>query len=124
MRMKNRIKHVLQLTFIITGLCVWYACEREHEATELRAYADRSNALIKEHFGASYDLAPVRFLWARYSVWYASTETITINESLKDYPAAIQRHMDHEVFHAVSGLKDGAPDLWNGVRISDWIAWE
>lgn len=122
----ENLKAALGIAAYLLVMCTWYGCEVHREDAELRPYAEAANEYIGEHFGKR--LAPDRLdalylVWSERSAWYENG-VITIRRDLQDRPDAIAAHMRHEIFHAVSWLRDGETNEWRGVRISDWVAWE
>jgi hypothetical protein len=86
----------------------------------------KANAYIYEHFGVQHNnVGSIILEWgarSQYQQAGSGTEIITINETLRGNDTAVQCHMNHEMFHAISGLGHGDnTETYNGVRISDWI---
>jgi hypothetical protein len=64
--------------------------------------------------------------WGRLSE-YNDTDNyyrITIREDLAGQDEALRCHVRHEMFHAMTGLRDGEELTYNGVRIAGVVAWE
>lgn len=64
--------------------------------------------------------------WGQYSE-YNDTDNyyrITIREDLADNYEALRAHVRHEMFHAMTGLRDGEEETYHGVRIAGVVAWE
>lgn len=49
---------------------------------------------------------------------------ITIREDLEGNEDALRRHVRHEMFHAMTGLRDGDQTSYHGVLIAGVVAWE
>jgi hypothetical protein len=82
---------------------------------------DEAIAYVNANFHTDYHREiPVK--WGELSCYW-SNGIIEIDEKLKGDEDAIQSHMRHEVFHAVTGLADGSAREYNGVVIASKIAW-
>ena len=64
--------------------------------------------------------------WGKFSE-YDNTGNyyrITIREDLIGNDEGLRAHVRHEMFHAMTGLRDGEELTFNGVRIAGVVAWE
>lgn len=64
--------------------------------------------------------------WGRFSE-YTDTDNyyrIKIREDLAGQDEALRAHVRHEMFHAMTGLRDGEEEMYNNVKIAGVVAWE
>jgi hypothetical protein len=113
------------LTIALLGLCILQACERSGaEASDegLWQMAGEENVSLAAAFGvAPMRMESVTINWGAVS--QADGRCITINRDVMGGPF-VRAHVREEVFHALSGLLDGAV-YYNGIRIRSVVAsWE
>jgi hypothetical protein len=103
-------------------------CDNDKSESELVPYAEAANEYIGDTFGARLStLDGITLCWGEESSWRDTGNEhgwIVIDQTLQDDPAAIQCHMTHEVFHAVTGMSESDGEEYNGVRIGDYIVWQ
>jgi hypothetical protein len=107
----------------VIAIILLTGCESSQSVmtSDLDDSRDEAIAYVNANFHTDYHREiPVK--WGDLSRYW-SNGIIEINETLKGDEDAIQSHMRHEVFHAVTGLADGSAREYNGVVIASKIAW-
>lgn len=72
------------------------------------------------------DMNDITIEWGQVSE-YNNTDNyyrVTIRRDLEGQDEALRAHVRHEMFHAMTGLRDGEEETFNGVRIAGIVAWE
>ena len=92
-------------------------------ASELRPALVDADEYISEHFGKRFCvLDAVDIYWVDETCAWEGNY-IFINRTVRGDADLIADYMRHELFHLTTGLRDQEAAYYNGVKISDWIAY-
>ena len=93
----------------------------------LAAIAAEEGAKLAAIFGIEPpDMDEIDIEWGARSQ-YNNTDNyyrILIREDIADNEDWLRAHIRHEMFHAMTGLRDGDEETFNGVLIASVVAWE